>query len=220
MRCLVIAAGNVNSQWLRQIARHDDTVICADRGARYARAAGITPAMIVGDFDSLTSTEKSQYAREGITLKEHPPAKDDTDTALAFQEALALRPEEILIAGALGTRFDHSLANVHLLRTGFAHGVKTKIVDEFNEISLVAPPEPVIITGSPGDEFSLLPLTSEVKGVYVKGARWELENACFSIGNPYGISNQLAAEKAHISITAGLMLLIRVFQEKEDEINA
>ena len=28
-----------------------------------------------------------------------PPAKDDTDTALAFQEALALRPEEILIAG-------------------------------------------------------------------------------------------------------------------------
>lgn len=210
MRCIIIAAGNINCQWLREIVRKDDMVICADRGARFAQASGIVPDMVVGDFDSLTGAEKSRCVRDGIVLKEHPPAKDDTDTALAFQEALALKPDEILIAGALGTRFDHSLANVHLLRTGFEHGVKTRIIDEYNEISLVVPNEPVIITGSPGDVFSLLPLTTEVKGVHVKGARWELEDAYFTIGNPYGVSNQLAAEKTEISICEGLMLLIKV----------
>lgn len=215
MRCIILtggSAGDLNK--LHEIISVDDTIICADSGARIAAALDIVPHMVVGDFDSLSENEITNFAKKGIILKKYPPAKDDTDTALALAEALALKPGEIIIIGALGTRFDHSLANVHLLRTAFEKGIKARIIDEQNEISLVSPRETVVINGRPGDLFSLLPLTTEVTGVNVKGARWPLENATFTIGNPYGVSNRLAANRVEISITTGLMLLIKVMERK------
>lgn len=213
MRCIILTGGTVEDlNWLAGIIKKDDDLICVDSGARYAAALGLVPRIIVGDLDSLDNTTLQTLTRQGSMIKEYPTAKDDTDTALALADALAGQPEEIIILGALGTRFDHSLANVHLLQVALERGVPARIMSEYNEISLVAPHRPAVVEGAPGQLFSLLPLTREVTGVHVEGARWPLAEAVFTIGRPYGVSNRLAAGKARISVAAGLLLLVIVNQ--------
>lgn len=211
MRCVILTGGTVEDlQWLKRVLAGADRLICVDSGTNYAVALGIIPGVIVGDMDSIDRSLLESYRRQGVVIKEYPAEKDDTDTALALAEALADRPDEVVILGATGTRFDHTLANVHLLRVALEHHVPARIINEYNEITLVAPRQPAIIKGRPGDEFSLLPLTEVVTGVQVRGARWPLQNATFSIGNPYGISNRLAGSQADITIASGLMLLVKI----------
>ncbi|TYO96018.1 thiamine diphosphokinase [Desulfallas thermosapovorans] len=211
MRCVILTGGTVEDlQWLKRVLAGADRLICVDSGTNYAAALGIVPGVIVGDMDSIDPSLLESYRRQGVAIKEYPAEKDDTDTALALAEALACRPDEVIILGATGNRFDHTLANVHLLRVALDHRVPARIINEYNEINLVAPRQPAVVKGRPGDEFSLLPLTGVVTGVQVRGARWPLENATFSIGNPYGISNRLAGNRADITIASGLMLLVRV----------
>ena len=211
MRCLIITGGTVRDlRWLAGMLQKEDRVICVDGGARYAAALGVVPDVIVGDMDSVTPEQLNYFSGRGAMIKEYPADKNDTDTALALAEALSGSPEEIVVLGALGSRWDHSLANVHLLRVALDRGVKARIIDEHNEISLVAPHTPVVLEGKPGDLFSLLPLTEEVTGVNVRGAGWPLENAVFRIGNPYGISNSLASDRVEISIATGIVLLFRL----------
>ena len=38
--------------FLSEVIKPDDYVICADRGCNFAKQAGITPNLVVGDFDS------------------------------------------------------------------------------------------------------------------------------------------------------------------------
>ncbi|WP_347488434.1 thiamine diphosphokinase [Desulfoscipio sp. XC116] len=211
MRCVILTGGKVdNLQWLARALAQADRLICVDSGAGYAAALGIVPQIIIGDMDSIDHSLLENYYRQGVVIKEYPPEKDDTDTALALREVLSEHPDEVVILGATGTRFDHTLANVHLLRVALENHVSARIIDEYNEISLLAPRQPAVVKGRPGDEFSLLPLTEKVTGVCVQGARWPLRDAAFSIGNPYGISNRLVGDAAEITIASGLMLLIKV----------
>jgi thiamine pyrophosphokinase len=46
-----------------------------------------------------------------------PIYKDLTDTEMALTWAIQQQAEEIILLGVTGTRFDHTLANVHLLRS-------------------------------------------------------------------------------------------------------
>lgn len=214
MRSVILTGGTVdNLSWLAETINKDDDLICADSGAAYAAALGLVPRILIGDFDSLDKNLLQHFHRQGSTIKQHPVAKDDTDTSLALEEALAGNPTEIIIIGGTGTRFDHSLANVHLLRIALERGIPARIVTEYNEISLVAPAQPAVVKGKPGQLFSLLPLTTEVTGVNVTGARWPLENATFTIGRPYGISNELVEGEARITVASGILLLVKILQE-------
>lgn len=216
MRCVILTGGSAGeASWLAEIIKPEDKVICVDGGARYASSLGIVPDMIVGDMDSINRGVLVKFEKLGSVIKEYPVDKDDTDTALALAEALSVKPEEVIILGALGTRFDHSLANVHLLTAAREQGVHARIVNEYNDISLVSPGERKVIAGELGDLFSLLPLTAEVSGINVTGAKWPLRDALFVLGNPYGISNRLAADRAEVTINSGLLLLIKINKRGE-----
>ncbi|HHY60388.1 MAG TPA: thiamine diphosphokinase [Clostridia bacterium] len=215
MRAVILTGGTFEDlTWLAGMIREDDDLICADSGAGYAAALGLVPRLVIGDFDSLEESLLLSLQQKGAVIKRHPAAKDDTDTALALAEAMAGNPEEIVILGGTGSRFDHTLGNVHLLREAWARGIPARLVTEYNEIRLVAPNQPAAVRGRPGQLFSLLPLTEEVRGVEVTGARWPLKDAVFTIGRPYGISNELVTEEARISVSSGLLLLVKVFKDR------
>ena len=69
----------------------DAMILCADSGLRHARALGISPDWVLGDFDS------SSEQPEGESVLRYPPEKDDTDTMLAVKQALSVGAEEIQI---------------------------------------------------------------------------------------------------------------------------
>ncbi|MCB0331958.1 MAG: thiamine diphosphokinase, partial [Bdellovibrionales bacterium] len=94
----------------------DELYVCADGGAIHAHTLGITPAAIIGDFDSLPESLLEEYrTNPEIELLQYPTDKDETDLelSLAFMGERGVR--ELLVIGALGGRFDQTLMNIFTL---------------------------------------------------------------------------------------------------------
>ena len=65
-------------------------VIAADGALDHALAAGLAPAGLVGDMDSI-SAAGLEWAARHATIERHDPDKDHTDTELALMMAADLQ---------------------------------------------------------------------------------------------------------------------------------
>ncbi len=190
----------------RRLIRRDDFILCADGGARHAMRLGLNPQLVVGDFDSLDSSELIHLTRNGAELISFPADKDFTDLELALKAARDMKPKEVILLGALGGRLDQSLTNIFLL----AHPDYVQM-----NVMLASGPqkgwvvqEEITIAGKPGDIVSVIPLTANVSGLtYHFGLRWPLKNASLPFGSSRGVSNELLAEQARITLHSGTILV-------------
>jgi thiamine pyrophosphokinase len=207
-RALIFTGGNLG-QWAFDHLSVDDCLIGADRGAAFLIDNGYAPDLALGDFDSVLPEQLqriSSHSSEWLAFD--PIHKDWTDTELAFREAVRRDFKEIIILGALGTRFDHGLGNVHLLRQAHEQGCKLTLIDENNEISLCT--EAVRLNANSRYPYtSLLPLTPEVTGVTLHGFRYPLNEATLKLGWSLGISNVLEADQGTVAVSTGMLLIIR-----------
>ena len=184
-------------------------IICADSGASHVRAIGVIPQVIIGDMDSLTPEMLDYFRERGSKIIIYPETKDETDTQLALEYAVGMAPDEIYLFGAIGTRIDHTIANVSLLVSGVKKGIHIKLIDEWCEAFIVSREN--VIEGEIGQTVSLLPLSDVVKGITLDGFEFPLKNGVMEMGTPYGISNRLTAARGVISVSAGYLLVIRYF---------
>jgi thiamine pyrophosphokinase len=185
-------------------------LICADGGARYVHALGLTPDLIVGDMDSLNGELQRDFVMKGSRIIRYPEAKDETDSELALQMAIMMTPDEIRIYGALGARIDHTLANLALLSVAADRGIETRLLDEWCEIILVR--QTTVIEGGIGQTVSLFAFGGEAKGVTLEGFEYPLRNATITPDRPIGVSNRLTAAQGVISMESGDLLVIRYFK--------
>ncbi len=214
-RVVIISGGTIdNPEFIREklVEMGDPVIICADGATRYIRSLEVVPSVIIGDMDSVDERDLEEYGAKGSTILTYPSAKDETDTELALHYALDLKPEEILIFGALGGRIDHTLANISLLVAAAKRGVSAKIIDETCEICLVV--GSVTVEGGSGQTVSLLPVSSRVTGITLDGFEYPLHNAIMEIGKPYGISNALIGDRGTISIATGYLLVIKYYRKE------
>ena len=182
------------------------TVLCADGGARYAHALGIIPDLIIGDMDSLEEELLRHFEEKGVAVAPYPVRKDETDTQLALERALAMDPEEILIFGAMGRRLDHTMANLGLLMMGPEKGVPIKLVDEDCEIFVTA--GVATVSGQKGQTVSIFAWGGEARGITLEGFEYPLEGATMNLARPCGISNRLTEEEGLIRVDMGCLLVI------------
>ena len=182
------------------------TVLCADGGARYAHALGIIPDLIIGDMDSLEEELLRHFAEKGVAVAPYPVRKDETDTQLALERALAMDPEEILIFGAMGRRLDHTMANLGLLMMGPGKNVPIKLVDEDCEVFVTT--GAATVSGQKGQTVSIFPWGGEARGITLKGFEYPLEGATMNLARPCGISNRLTEEEGRIRVDEGCLLVI------------
>jgi thiamine pyrophosphokinase len=207
-RVILFSGGHPGDDPAR-IIRPGDLLIGADRGALRLIRLGYTPDLAIGDFDSVAPEELETIRRTSRRTEIVDPVdKDYTDTELAFRRALELEPEEIVIAGALGTRFDHSLANVHLLAVARRHGIRAIVTDGRNEIRLAAGGDRLTLRRTDRPTVSLLPLTPVVTGITLEGFRYPLTDARLEIGQSLGISNVLEADEGTVSVGEGWLLVM------------
>ncbi len=182
-------------------------LVCADGGARHLDALGLTPDVIIGDMDSLAAEILHRCGKQGSRIIEHPRDKRETDTQLALEYAMGSLPDEIRIFGALGGRIDHTLANISLLAHAAERDIPTKLVDEWCEVFVVT--HRAALKGIAGQTVSLLPPSSQVCGIEIRGFEYPLTGATMKHGTPYGISNRLTAGEGTISLESGRLLVIR-----------
>ncbi|HSN74324.1 MAG TPA: thiamine diphosphokinase, partial [Anaerolineae bacterium] len=127
---------------------------------------------------------------------------------LALHLALERGATELVIAGALGARIDHTLGNLALLALPALASVPTRVVDGSQTIWLVH--DSLTVHGQPDDTLSLLPFGGDAFGVTVSGVRWPLDEADLPLGPSLSISNRMTAQCAKISVRSGLLLVVHI----------
>ncbi|WP_134702386.1 thiamine diphosphokinase [Ammoniphilus sp. YIM 78166] len=206
-RILIFTGGTLDS-WATRHIRKGDVLVGVDRGALFLVEHGYKPDYALGDFDSVSEEEKNNIMKYAQTFSDCDPVmKDQTDTEMAFEWALEQHPGEVLLLGALGTRFDHSLANVHLLRRGLDKGISCRIIDPYNELRLTN--QQLLVQKGAYHHVSLLPLSLKVTGITLDGFQYPLQDATLNLGDSLGISNVLLGESGKITISDGLLLVIQ-----------
>lgn len=206
-RVLIYTGGALSPAFLDEI-KSGDFIIGADRGALYLIEHGIRPDLSVGDFDSIPSNMLEHIRSNSEKVMTCDPIdKNLTDTELAFELALEQSPDSIMILGATGTRLDHTLANIHMLIRGLQHHIPCSILDQNNYIVLTG--SSCLVENRGFTYVSLLPLTTEVTGIYLEGFQYPLENATLRLGQSLGVSNKLAGGNGTVRIEGGLLLIIQ-----------
>ncbi len=179
-------------------------IICADKGLDHALSAGITPDIIVGDFDSAENSPP-----KGIRVIRAQPEKDDTDTILACETAISEGCDEIRLYCALGGRTDHTIANIQTLELLRRRGVDGMIIGRQERIYLLHERERQIprfrgyvSVFSYGETC----IVSEY-GMKYGIVRYRLDN-----GYPLGVSNEVIEDLGRIIVHGGTALIVEHYE--------
>jgi len=179
---------------LAPLVRSYQSIVAVDGGLVHCHAMGITPDLIVGDFDSIPPDLLQKYPQ--VPVQAFPKHKDQTDLELAIQFVYRPEVERIAVFGALGKRIDHTLSNLHILRR-----YPGKIIFENHDESVFCVQGSQEITTFPGQTISLIQL-GDVKGITTKGLHWELNKARFDKFF-YSLSNIAQGSSFQIAIEEG-----------------
>ena len=199
-RCFVFSAGTFFG--LRERPRPGDLVLAADAGYRICRQEGITPDLLLGDFDSMDQPADFDH------VLRVPVEKDDTDTMLAVKTGLEHGCGEFyLYGGTGGKRLDHTLANLQTLLYLRRRGARGYLYD--NDFVWTAI-ENETLTVEQTVEWGLLSVFSlegRAAGIDEAGVQYPLSRASLTAEFPLGVSNHIIAPKARITVRQGALLV-------------
>lgn len=197
-RCVIVCAGELTP--LLAPIEETDLVIAADGGLRHLQQMAIRPHVMLGDFDSLG------YIPQGAEV--HPVEKDDTDTMLAIKKGLAAGYDTFwLYCGLEGKRVDHTMANFQALQYLSQRGVRGYLIGKEQIVTAITD-DAVAFDRACTGYLSVFSMGKDARGVTIRGAQYELENAELTSGYPLGVSNQFTGKPATVAVSSGTLLLI------------
>ena len=201
MRAVIVAGGKIEDyEKIKSYILPDDYIIAADSGYDHLNRMGVKPDIVIGDLDSLKSNDIKENLIKLDTIK------DDTDTEAAVNLAIEKGADEILILAGLGTRFDHSLANVFLLKNLYSKNINAKIIDENNEIYYFF--GNIKLSGNIGDIISIIPV-SDILGITTNGLLYSLSDDILKVGYSRGVSNVFTDTICEIEAKSGEGFIIK-----------
>ncbi|MHB8062825.1 MAG: thiamine diphosphokinase [Ruminiclostridium sp.] len=206
MKAVLVCNGSVSDyDSIKKYIKLSDYIISVDGGAGHLRKMGITPNILIGDFDSANSEDLKFFIDQGIEAYKFQTEKDMTDSELAVEKALKIGADELLFIGAIGSRADHSFTNILLLKKLLDIGVKACIIDENNQIYMFK--TTFTIQKQDGYKLSLIPISEIVTGVSTKGLKYKLNDATMNLGTSWGVSNEFLEDNATVTIEEGILLV-------------
>ncbi len=208
LRAVIFANGNLNQP---PTLLPGDLVIAADGGAKHCLRFGIAPHTVIGDLDSLSPAEVDKLRSLGAEIVQYPTHKDFTDLELALQYAQQHGAAQVLLVGALGQRWDQTLAN--LLLPVLLPDLEVRLQEDNQELFLVRPGTAAHLQGRPGTTVSLIPLIGDAHGVSTQGLAYPLRHETLRFGATRGVSNVMEAEQAQVSLRRGLLMCIVIREE-------
>ena len=203
-KALVILNGYpVSRQLLTCFWHKSDICICTDGSFHSVFNAGFTPDFVIGDMDSL---KKEQLTKD--ILKNRIVQEDSQDTT-DFQKTLNYLKkqlvEEVNVLGLVGSRVDHLLFNISLLKLYYT---------DFQRICLWTPSESIelvfkekIITAKKGTRISFFPLFGRVEKLSSIGLEYELSEESLDFGGCMSISNRIRKTPARLNWMKGMLVI-------------
>lgn len=209
-RIIICAGGPVEELCdLLSYVNKETVVIGADRGALYCLAQGITPAIMIGDFDSVTAEEWQQLQQTNAEIERYPAEKDDTDTNLALQRALVLLPTEVIVTGVTGGRLDHYeavLRKIYELQQQYPH-IQWQIAGKHNVVRFLLPGT-TTLTREAFAYVSFFAYGGDVQNVTIRGLKYETTNEPMPLTCGLFTSNEFIAATATVSFEENMIIMI------------
>ncbi|MFA9422540.1 MAG: thiamine diphosphokinase [Sedimentibacter sp.] len=206
MIALIIANGDeVDISSIKNI--NYEYVICADGGLKKADHMGILPNAILGDFDSVDPDILKKYMLMNIETKKFPPEKDFTDMELSIEFAVEKGYKKLVLISALGSRFDHSVANIMLIEKYLKLGIRIEIIDNNNKIQIISDNTEICIESKKNSFVSIVPLTDTISGLTLEGFKYPLDKKTVNRGSAQCVSNEIVSNYGRVSLEKGTALL-------------
>ena len=197
-RCVIFGAAAFDGLLLP--IEEKDLLIAADGGVLHCAQIARTPDVILGDFDSLG------YVPEGAQV--FPVEKDDTDIMLSIRCGLDRGYREFLIYGGMdGPRLDHTIANFQALSYLQTQNARGYLIGK-NQIATVIARETAVFPASAEGIFSVFCTGADADGIFIRGAKYSLEDGKLTGDFPLGVSNHFIGQEVSICVKNGKLLLI------------
>lgn len=208
---LIIANGSINDLTiLEELIKEHDFIICADGGIKHIYGIDINIDAIIGDLDSIDEYFHKYVYEKKISIIKFPIEKDETDTELAVDYLIENGCSHITLVGVIGSRMDHSFANIMLLKKMDMNDIKGKIIDGNNTIFFSD--GYMKLKKKENHYVSIIPISNSGITVSLKGFYYPLENSHIEYGTTLGISNKIVEDLGEIIITKGEAL---IFESKD-----
>lgn len=207
MKIVIVAGGKPPSfNLLNDEIRDCDLLIAADKGGEVLYNAGISPHILLGDFDSIDEKIFKYFETNLEDIEIYPKEKDFTDTELALMKALEKEAKEIIFLGCTGSRLDHMLANLGLLKICLDNGVDAYIKDDNNCVFLKD--KNCSLKGEYGQILSFQAFNKHVEEFSIYGAKYDLKDYRLQFGDPRTVSNEFLNEDVRIEFKKGIVMVI------------
>lgn len=181
--------------------KEGDLLIAADGGYASLTRLGVTPHLVVGDFDSLGSVP------DHPDVHQLPCEKDDTDIGYALKVGLERGYTRFVLLGGMGGRLDHTIANLQLLGYLSQRGAVGILAGNGQAATAITNGSfafPKTMSGY----CSVFCQSGTAQGITLEGLKYSLTDAQLTGSFPLGVSNEFLGLPAKVTVQEGTLLLI------------
>ena len=176
-----------------------DLLICCDGAADKLIAKGMSPHVIIGDMDSLSTEVSELYASLMIQSDE----QESNDLTKAVHYCIEEGYPSVTILGATGLREDHTLGNISLMMEYYPR-IEVQIISDFGVFFLAQSGEqiPTFV----GEKISFFSIDNRVR-VSSTGLKYPLND--LQLSNWYRASlNEATANHFILNFESDLPLIV------------
>jgi len=177
-----------------------DVYVGVDKGALACLNQGITMEMAIGDFDSVSDSDRDRIQNNAQTYVKLPAIKDQSDSEAAVVY-WADKVDEIVLLGGLGSRLDHQYVNMQLMK----QYPKVQLKNKNNHLMIVSNTQ--FILKEDYNYLSLFALEDSV--LSIEGVKYPLHNRILRPDDLFALSNEFTQQQATLTLTKGQILVIK-----------
>ena len=213
---VIVAGGQAENDFLKEFfagyERGELYIIACDRGYDICCDVGVTPNLVIGDFDSACAGAYTQVKSRGINVILLNSEKDDSDSEAAVRYILQHNEltGDIYLLGGIGSRIDHLLGNISLVAMGVQNGRRIFLMDSHNRICGLGPGGRLVINraGQYGKYISVFPYMGRTSGVTLEGFKYPLRDAVLEGFDTLTVSNEIIEEQGVIALVDGYLIIM------------
>ena len=173
-------------------------LIGVDSGVTHLYKLFFQPTHLVGDFDSISEKDLERARKDEAIFIELDKNKNRTDLEAAYDLAIELNSDEVVLIGGEEGETDQ-LFGILLLCSSLSNKIRTTWIQK--DYSIYFQNE-ILLDIDFGQMFSIIPI-SDLKNLVIEGAKWDINTKLVMFGSSETLRNQSIGKEIRISIEEG-----------------
>lgn len=192
----LIGGADIGPDELNILQSRAPLYVGVDRGADRLLLAGLRPAAVIGDLDSLSDVAKEKFADVLYEVAEQE--------SVDFEKALIrVHAPTIYAVGFWGGRIDHSLAVLNVMARFASRRI---LLIGPSDVSMIVSEAEVGLVLDIGTRMSIMPIGQS--RITTNGLRWDVTDYDMGPTGKTSASNEAAAENIRIKVTGQVLVSV------------